>query len=65
MAGLRMGYAIGHPDTIKKMADWDGGSGTGSLNVLAMQAGDRGDSAGRRRSSPPSARATRPCATSR
>jgi histidinol-phosphate aminotransferase len=38
MAGLRMGYAIGHKDTIKKMADWDGGSGTGSLNVLAMHA---------------------------
>ena len=39
MAGLRMGYAVGHPETIKKMADWDGGSGTGSLNVLAMHAG--------------------------
>jgi histidinol-phosphate aminotransferase len=39
MAGLRMGYAIGHKDTIKKMADWDGGSGTGSLNVLAIHAG--------------------------
>jgi histidinol-phosphate aminotransferase len=39
MAGLRMGYAIGHKDTIKKMADWDGGTGTGSLNVLALQAG--------------------------
>ena len=39
MAGLRMGYAIGHKDTIKKMADWDGGTGTGSLNVLAMHAG--------------------------
>jgi len=39
MAGLRMGYAIGHKDTIKKMGDWDGGSGTGSLNVLAMHAG--------------------------
>jgi histidinol-phosphate aminotransferase len=39
MAGLRMGYCIGHPDTIKKMADWDAGSGTSSLNVLAMQAG--------------------------
>ena len=39
MAGLRMGYAIGHPETIKKMAEWDAGSGTSSLNVLAMQAG--------------------------
>jgi histidinol-phosphate aminotransferase len=39
MAGLRMGYAIGHPDTIRKMADWDAGAGTTSLNVLAMRAG--------------------------
>ena len=38
MAGLRMGYAVGHPDTIKKMAEWDAGSGTSSLNVLAMRA---------------------------
>lgn len=36
MAGLRIGYAVGHKDTIKKMADWDGGSGTSSLNVLAI-----------------------------
>jgi len=39
MAGLRMGYAVGHADTIRKMADWDSGSGTSSLNVLAMMAG--------------------------
>jgi len=39
MAGLRIGYAIGHVDTIKKMAEWDAGSGTSSLNVLAMRAG--------------------------
>jgi histidinol-phosphate aminotransferase len=39
MAGMRIGYAIGHKDTIKKMADWDGGTGTGSLNVLALHAG--------------------------
>jgi histidinol-phosphate aminotransferase len=39
MAGLRMGYAIGHPDTIRRMADWDAGSGTSSLNVLGMRAG--------------------------
>jgi histidinol-phosphate aminotransferase len=38
MAGLRIGYCVGHPDTIRKMAEWDGGSGTSSLNVLAMQA---------------------------
>jgi len=24
MAGLRIGYAIGHPDTIKKLQDWNG-----------------------------------------
>jgi histidinol-phosphate aminotransferase len=39
MAGLRMGYAVGHPETITKMAEWDAGSGTSSLNVLAMSAG--------------------------
>jgi len=38
MAGLRIGYAVGHVDTIRKMADWDGGSGSSSLNVLAMHA---------------------------
>ena len=38
MAGLRIGYAIGHAETIKKMAEWDAGSGTSSLNVLAMRA---------------------------
>jgi histidinol-phosphate aminotransferase len=38
MAGLRIGYAIGHPDTIRKMNDWDSAGGTSSLNVLAMQA---------------------------
>jgi histidinol-phosphate aminotransferase len=39
MAGLRMGYAVAHPETIKKMSDWEGASGTGSLNVLALHAG--------------------------
>jgi histidinol-phosphate aminotransferase len=38
MAGLRIGYAVGHKDTIAKMADWDAGVGTSSLNVLAMHA---------------------------
>ena len=32
------GYAVGHPETIKKMAEWDAGSGTSSLNVLALRA---------------------------
>jgi histidinol-phosphate aminotransferase len=39
MAGLRMGFALGHADTIKKMREWDGGAGAGSLNVLAIHAG--------------------------
>src|SRR5215471_15292644 len=38
MAGLRIGYAVGHKETIAKMAEWDAGSGTSSLNVLAMHA---------------------------
>jgi histidinol-phosphate aminotransferase len=38
MAGLRIGYAIGHKDSIKMMADWDAGAGTSSLNVLAIHA---------------------------
>jgi len=38
MAGLRIGYAVGHRDTIAKMAEWDAGVGTSSLNVLAMHA---------------------------
>jgi len=38
MAGLRQGYAIGHPETIKKMRQWVGSSGTASLNVFGMAA---------------------------
>jgi len=38
MAGMRMGYVVGHPDTIRKMNEWEGASGTSTLNVLAMQA---------------------------
>jgi histidinol-phosphate aminotransferase len=34
MAGIRMGYAIGHKDTIAKMANWDG---TGNITVMALQ----------------------------
>lgn len=30
MAGMRIGYAIGHPDTVKKVASWEG---NGFLNV--------------------------------
>jgi histidinol-phosphate aminotransferase len=39
MAGLRLGYAVGHADTIRRMAQWEAGSGTSSLNVLAIHAG--------------------------
>jgi histidinol-phosphate aminotransferase len=35
MAGLRIGYAIGHKDTIKRLSDWDG---MGSVNVLGLSA---------------------------
>ena len=34
MAGIRIGYAIGHRDTIKKMADWDA---VGNISVMALQ----------------------------
>ena len=34
MAGLRIGYAIGHKDTIAKMAAWDG---SGAINVMGLQ----------------------------
>ncbi len=36
MAGLRLGYAVGHADTIKKMAQWDG---MGYLNLAAIAGG--------------------------
>ena len=38
MAGLRIGYAVGHVDAIRKMNEWESAGGTSSLNVLAMQA---------------------------
>ena len=34
MAGMRIGYAIGHKDTIAKMANWDG---VGNISVMALQ----------------------------
>ena len=34
MAGLRIGYAIGHKDTIAKMGDWDN---IGNISVMALQ----------------------------
>jgi histidinol-phosphate aminotransferase len=38
MAGLRQGYAIGQPETLKKLRPWMSPSGTGSLNVFGMAA---------------------------
>jgi histidinol-phosphate aminotransferase len=38
MAGLRQGYVIGHPETLKKLRPWTASSGTGSLNVFGMAA---------------------------
>ena len=38
LAGLRIGYVVGHPDAIRKMNDWDSAGGTSSLNVLSMHA---------------------------
>lgn len=35
MAGIRIGYAVGHPEAIKKMAAWDG---MGAVNVLGLHA---------------------------
>jgi histidinol-phosphate aminotransferase len=34
MAGLRIGYAVGHKDTIAKMAAWDA---IGSISVMGLQ----------------------------
>lgn len=38
MAGLRVGYAVGHRDAIKKMADWDGISAVNLLGAAAVRA---------------------------
>jgi histidinol-phosphate aminotransferase len=35
MAGLRMGYAIGHRDSIRRLREWDGDS---AVNVLGLSA---------------------------
>jgi len=39
MAGMRVGYAVGHADTIKRLSEWDAGVGTSTMNVLALHAG--------------------------
>jgi histidinol-phosphate aminotransferase len=35
MAGIRIGYAVGHRDAIKRLRDWDG---DGAVNVLGLSA---------------------------
>ena len=65
MAGLRIGYAVGHPDAIRKMNEWD----SPARHELAQRARDAArpspPSSRIRASSSTSARATRKCATSR
>lgn len=39
MAGLRIGYAVGHVDTIKKMASWEAGGSISALSYAAAIAG--------------------------
>jgi len=38
MAGLRQGYALAHPETLRKLRQWTAAGGTGSLNVFGMAA---------------------------
>jgi histidinol-phosphate aminotransferase len=38
LAGLRIGYVVGHPDAIRKMNEWESTGGTSSLNHLALHA---------------------------
>jgi histidinol-phosphate aminotransferase len=45
MAGLRIGYAIGHRDAIKKMGDWDGTAAVSVLGLAAARAALTGDQA--------------------
>jgi histidinol-phosphate aminotransferase len=35
MAGMRLGYAVGHPETIRKLGSWEGAN---SLNVAGVVA---------------------------
>jgi histidinol-phosphate aminotransferase len=38
LAGLRIGYAVAHPETIQKLNAFESAGGTSSLNLLAMHA---------------------------
>lgn len=39
LAGLRVGYAVGHPDAISKMNAWESAGNASFLNVFASHAG--------------------------
>jgi histidinol-phosphate aminotransferase len=36
MAGMRLGYALGHPDTVKALESWEGSN---ALNIMGIVAG--------------------------
>jgi histidinol-phosphate aminotransferase len=38
LAGLRIGYAVGHPDAIQKMNAWESAGNASSLNMIATYA---------------------------
>lgn len=38
LAGLRIGYVVGHVDAIRKMNEWESAGGTSSLNMLSIHA---------------------------
>ena len=38
LAGLRIGYVIGHVDAIRRMNEWESAGGTSSLNMLSIHA---------------------------
>ena len=65
MAGLRIGYAVGHADTIKKMARLGRRHPARARSTSSRCTPGSRRSSRTRRSSPPSARATPPPATSR
>jgi histidinol-phosphate aminotransferase len=38
MAGMRVGYAIGHPDTVKRIGDWEGSNALNVAGIVAATA---------------------------
>jgi histidinol-phosphate aminotransferase len=41
MAGMRVGYAVGHPETIKRLGGWEGANGLNVAGVVAAMASIR------------------------